>query len=179
LRIGGEIPDRLWAVVFEEFKIVCAQIPNEFLAGMDIEKYVHNVHVDSDAALKKRFSRNISGGIDCLRNSGNRERAEQCHGPAEGARHFGPHTSIPNYVIPTWPEIIDRIGVPTVEQMLIICAATLAKFVPLAVLAAILFAVAHNMGEWGETAKLLKLTKSEYLRLAHYFLVDRDCRISR
>lgn len=40
-------------------------------------------------------------------------------------------------------------------------AAPLAKFVPLSVLAAILFVVAYNMGEWGETAKLLKLTKSD------------------
>lgn len=40
-------------------------------------------------------------------------------------------------------------------------AAPLAKFVPLAVLASILLVVSYNMGEWGETAKLLKLTKSD------------------
>ena len=40
-------------------------------------------------------------------------------------------------------------------------AAPLAKYVPLAVLAAILFVVSYNMGEWAETAKLLKLTKSD------------------
>jgi len=40
-------------------------------------------------------------------------------------------------------------------------AAPLAKFVPLAVLAAILLVVSYNMGEWGQTAKLLKLSKSD------------------
>jgi len=40
-------------------------------------------------------------------------------------------------------------------------AAPLAKFVPLAVLAAILIVVSYNMGEWGQTAKLLKLSKSD------------------
>ncbi|HEX6879754.1 MAG TPA: SulP family inorganic anion transporter [Terriglobales bacterium] len=44
---------------------------------------------------------------------------------------------------------------------ILVFAAPLAKFVPLAVLAAILFVVSYNMGEWGETAKLLKLTKSD------------------
>jgi sulfate permease, SulP family len=38
-------------------------------------------------------------------------------------------------------------------------AAPLAKFVPMAVLAAILMVVSYNMGEWGELGKLFKLTK--------------------
>ena len=40
-------------------------------------------------------------------------------------------------------------------------AAPLARFVPLAVLAAILFVVAYNMGEWAEIPELLKLTKMD------------------
>ncbi|HSA93441.1 MAG TPA: SulP family inorganic anion transporter [Terriglobales bacterium] len=40
-------------------------------------------------------------------------------------------------------------------------AAPLARFVPLSVLAAILFMVAYNMGEWGEIPELLKLSKLE------------------
>ena len=40
-------------------------------------------------------------------------------------------------------------------------AAPLARFVPLSVLAAILVVVSYNMGEWGQTAKLLKLSKSD------------------
>ncbi len=40
-------------------------------------------------------------------------------------------------------------------------AAPLASHVPLAVLAAILMVVSYNMGEWAETAKLLKLAKSD------------------
>jgi SulP family sulfate permease len=43
----------------------------------------------------------------------------------------------------------------------LVFAAPLAKFVPLAVLAAILIVVSYNMGAWGETAKLLKLSKSD------------------
>jgi len=39
-------------------------------------------------------------------------------------------------------------------------AAPLAKFIPMAVLAAILMVVSYNMGEWGETWKMLKLTRS-------------------
>lgn len=45
--------------------------------------------------------------------------------------------------------------------LILLFAAPLAKYVPLAVLAAILLVVAYNMGEWGETAKLMKLTKSD------------------
>jgi SulP family sulfate permease len=44
--------------------------------------------------------------------------------------------------------------------MVLLFAAPLAKYVPMAVLAAILIVVSYNMGEWGETAKVLKLTKS-------------------
>ena len=43
----------------------------------------------------------------------------------------------------------------------LIFAAPLARFVPLSVLAAILIVVSYNMGEWGQTAKLLKLSKSD------------------
>ncbi len=40
---------------------------------------------------------------------------------------------------------------------ILLFAAPLARFIPLAVLAAILFVVAYNMGEWGEIPQLLKL----------------------
>ncbi len=40
-------------------------------------------------------------------------------------------------------------------------AAPLAKFIPLAVLAAILLVVAYNMGEWSEIPELLKLSRLE------------------
>src|SRR5262249_29447929 len=40
-------------------------------------------------------------------------------------------------------------------------AAPLAKFIPIAVLAAILFVVSYNMGEWREIPELLKLSKLE------------------
>ncbi|HWR35939.1 MAG TPA: SulP family inorganic anion transporter [Clostridia bacterium] len=43
--------------------------------------------------------------------------------------------------------------------LILLFAAPLARFIPLAVLAAILLVVAYNMGEWGETAKLLKLSR--------------------
>ena len=39
-------------------------------------------------------------------------------------------------------------------------AAPLARFIPMAVLAAILFVVSYNMGQWGETWRLLRVTKS-------------------
>lgn len=44
--------------------------------------------------------------------------------------------------------------------MVLMFAAPLAKYVPMAVLAAILLVVSYNMGEWGETIKVLKLTHS-------------------
>lgn len=43
----------------------------------------------------------------------------------------------------------------------ILAAAPLAKFVPLPVLAAILFVVAYNMGEWREIPEILKLAPTE------------------
>ena len=39
-------------------------------------------------------------------------------------------------------------------------AAPWARFIPMAVLAAILFVVSYNMGQWGETLRLLRVTKS-------------------
>src|SRR5207248_848935 len=44
---------------------------------------------------------------------------------------------------------------------ILLFAAPLAKFIPLAVLAAILFVVAYNMGEWREIPELLKLSRLE------------------
>ena len=44
---------------------------------------------------------------------------------------------------------------------ILLFAAPLAKFIPLTVLAAILFVVAYNMGEWREIPELLKLSKLE------------------
>ena len=43
----------------------------------------------------------------------------------------------------------------------LLVAAPLARFVPLAVLASILLVVAYNMGEWAEIPELLKLTKMD------------------
>ena len=39
-------------------------------------------------------------------------------------------------------------------------AAPLARYIPMAVLAAILFVVSYNMGQWAETIRLLRVTKS-------------------
>jgi SulP family sulfate permease len=44
---------------------------------------------------------------------------------------------------------------------ILLVAAPLARFVPLAVLAAILMVVAYNMGDWGEIPELLRLTKTD------------------
>jgi len=44
---------------------------------------------------------------------------------------------------------------------IVLFAAPLARFIPLSVLAAILFVVSYNMGEWGEIPELLKLTPLE------------------
>jgi sulfate permease, SulP family len=44
---------------------------------------------------------------------------------------------------------------------ILLFAAPLAKFIPLCVLAAILFVVAYNMGEWREIPELLKLSRLE------------------
>jgi SulP family sulfate permease len=45
--------------------------------------------------------------------------------------------------------------------VVLLVAAPLARFIPLAVLAAILFVVAYNMGEWHEIPELLKLSKTD------------------
>jgi SulP family sulfate permease len=45
--------------------------------------------------------------------------------------------------------------------IVLVAAAPLAKFIPMAVLAAILFVVSYNMGEWHEIPQLLKLTKTD------------------
>jgi len=45
--------------------------------------------------------------------------------------------------------------------VILIFAAPVAKFIPLAVLAAILLVVAYNMGEWAEIPELLKLSRLE------------------
>jgi SulP family sulfate permease len=44
---------------------------------------------------------------------------------------------------------------------ILLFAASLAKFIPLAVLAAILLVVSYNMGEWSEIPELLKLSRLE------------------
>jgi SulP family sulfate permease len=44
---------------------------------------------------------------------------------------------------------------------IVMFAAPLARFIPLSVLAAILFVVSYNMGEWREIGELLKLSKLE------------------
>ena len=45
--------------------------------------------------------------------------------------------------------------------LVLVAAAPLARFIPMAVLAAILFVVAWNMGEWHEIPQLLKQTKTD------------------
>jgi sulfate permease, SulP family len=45
--------------------------------------------------------------------------------------------------------------------LILMFAAPLARFIPLGVLAAILFVVAYNMGEWREIPELLRLTKTD------------------
>ena len=45
--------------------------------------------------------------------------------------------------------------------VVLVAAAPLAGYIPLAVLAAILFVVSYNMGEWHEIPQLLKLTKTD------------------
>jgi SulP family sulfate permease len=45
--------------------------------------------------------------------------------------------------------------------VVLIAGAQLARFIPMAVLAAILFVVAYNMGEWHEIPQLLKLSKTD------------------
>jgi SulP family sulfate permease len=45
--------------------------------------------------------------------------------------------------------------------VVLLAAAPLAGYIPMAVLAAILFVVAYNMGEWHEIPQLLRLTKTD------------------
>ena len=45
--------------------------------------------------------------------------------------------------------------------LILLVAAPLAKFVPLATLAAVLFVVAYNMGEWREISMILRLSKAD------------------
>jgi SulP family sulfate permease len=45
--------------------------------------------------------------------------------------------------------------------MILVSAAPLARFVPLATLAAVLFVVAYNMGEWREIGSILRLSKTD------------------
>ncbi len=54
---------------------------------------------------------------------------------------------------------------------ILLFAAPLARFIPLAVLAAILMVVAYNMGEWREIGDILKLTKSDVSVWAVTFLL--------
>ncbi len=45
--------------------------------------------------------------------------------------------------------------------VILLVAAPLARFIPLATLAAVLFVVAYNMGEWKEVRSILKLSKTD------------------
>jgi SulP family sulfate permease len=45
--------------------------------------------------------------------------------------------------------------------VIVVAAAPLARFVPLATLSAVLFVVAYNMGEWREIATILRLSKAD------------------
>ncbi len=47
--------------------------------------------------------------------------------------------------------------------VILLAAAPLARYVPLAVLAAILMVVAYNMGDWAEIPELLRLTKTDVM----------------
>ena len=47
--------------------------------------------------------------------------------------------------------------------MILVVAAPLARFIPLATLAAILFVVAYNMSEWREVRTILKLSKADII----------------
>lgn len=47
--------------------------------------------------------------------------------------------------------------------IILLVAAPLARYVPLAVLAAVLFVVAYNMGDWSEIPELLRLTRTDVM----------------
>jgi SulP family sulfate permease len=55
--------------------------------------------------------------------------------------------------------------------LILLFAAPLARYIPLSVLAAILFVVAYNMGEWQEIPELLKLSRLEVGTWAITFLL--------
>ncbi len=48
---------------------------------------------------------------------------------------------------------------------------SLAKFIPLATLAAVLFVVAYNMGEWREVGTILKLSRADIAVWAATFVL--------
>ncbi len=54
---------------------------------------------------------------------------------------------------------------------ILLVAAPLAKFVPLATLAAVLFIVSYNMGEWREIGNILRLSKADIAVWAATFLL--------
>ena len=45
-------------------------------------------------------------------------------------------------------------------MVVLLCAAPLARYIPMAVLASILFVVSYNMGQWSETVRLLQMRKT-------------------
>ena len=45
-------------------------------------------------------------------------------------------------------------------MVVLLCAAPLARYIPMAVLASILFVVSYNMGQWMETVRLLQMRKT-------------------
>jgi sulfate permease, SulP family len=53
--------------------------------------------------------------------------------------------------------------------VILLVAAPLAKFIPLATLAAVLFVVAYNMGEWREIGTILKLSRADIVVWAATF----------
>ncbi|HCC57778.1 MAG TPA: sodium-independent anion transporter [Solibacterales bacterium] len=55
--------------------------------------------------------------------------------------------------------------------MILLVAAPLARFVPLATLSAVLFVVAYNMGEWREISVILRLSKADIAVWAATFLL--------
>ena len=55
---------------------------------------------------------------------------------------------------------------------ILLVAAPLAKFIPLATLAAVLFVVAYNMGEWREIGTILKLSRADIAVWAATFWAD-------
>jgi SulP family sulfate permease len=56
-------------------------------------------------------------------------------------------------------------------MLILLFAAPLARFIPMAVLASILLVVSYNMGEWGETIRLVRLNFSSVLVWATTFIL--------